>query len=54
MSPIQNKPKEKTEKEKEIEQLEAQVARAESRGQTDTAHHTMLKRLKGEQEKQNG
>lgn len=43
MSPIQNK-KEKTEKEKRIEALREQVAKAESRGQFDTAHHDMLKR----------
>jgi hypothetical protein len=51
MSPIPNK-KEKTEKEKRIEALREQVAKAESKGQFDTAHHTMLKRELGEQPKE--
>lgn len=42
-----NKPKEKTELEKQIEALEAQVKQAESKGNFDTAHHEMLRRLKG-------
>jgi len=51
MSPIPNK-REKTEKEKRIEALREQVAKAESKGQFDTAHHTMLKRELGEQPKE--
>lgn len=38
----------KSEKEKEIQALREQVAKAESKGQFDTAHHAMLKRLTGE------
>lgn len=37
--------KEKTEKEKQIEALREQVAKAESKGQFKTAHHEMLARL---------
>lgn len=51
MSPIQSKPKEKTEKEKRIEALREQVAKAESKGLFDTVHHLMLKRELGEQPK---
>lgn len=48
MSPIQNK-KEKTEKEKQIEAVREQVAKAEARGQFHTAHHEVLETLlKGE------
>ena len=47
MSPLQNK--KKTEKELLIEQLEKNVEHAESHGQFDTAHHQMLRLLKGEQ-----
>ena len=32
----------------EIEELEKAVKRAESRGQFDTAHHDLLKKVKGE------
>ncbi len=47
MSPIQNK--EKTEKEKLIEALQAQIKKAESKGQFNTAHHQMLEQImKGE------
>lgn len=41
MSPIQNK----TEQEKLIEALRQQVAKAESKGLFDTAHHDMLKKM---------
>lgn len=40
--------KEKTEKEKRIEALREQVAKAESKGQFNTVHHEMLKRELGE------
>jgi hypothetical protein len=39
----------KSEREQEIERLQAQVKRADERGQTDTCHHEMLRRLTGEQ-----
>lgn len=45
-------PKEKTEQEKEIERLEQQIKRAEEKGNFDTCHHEMLRRLKGEQPKE--
>ena len=38
----------KTEKEKLIEQLKEQIAKAEAKGLFDTAHHDMLKQLMGE------
>ena len=44
MSPIQSK-KEKTEREKLIEALREQVAKAEAKGLFDTAHHDMLKQM---------
>jgi len=40
------KKEEKAELEKQIEALEEQVRHAEQHGQTDTAHHEMLRRLK--------
>jgi hypothetical protein len=47
--PIKIKPTEKSEQEKEIERLEEQVRHAEEHGgMTDTAHHEMLRRAKGE------
>lgn len=53
MPPTQN-----DEKQKEIKRLEEQVMKAESKGLTDTCHHEMLKRAKGEKpnvkEKQDG
>jgi hypothetical protein len=45
MSPIQNKPKEKTEQDKQLEALREQVAKAESKGNFNTCHHDMLKQL---------
>jgi len=38
------------EKKEQIEALKKDVARAEARGQYDTAHHDMLKRLLGKPE----
>ena len=55
MSPIQNK-KEKTEKEKLIEALKEQIAKAESKGLFDTAHHDMLRQMteKPQEKQDNG
>ena len=45
--------KEKTEREKLIEAVREQVAKAESKGHFDTAHHEVLKQLlKGEEKQQ--
>ena len=41
----------KSEREQEIERLQAQVKRADEKGNTDTCHHEMLRRLTGEQKK---
>ena len=49
-----NKPIEKTEREKLIEQLEAQVKKAEERGHFDTAHHQMLAQTKQADKTQKG
>ena len=43
-----NKKQEPTEREKLIEQLRAQIERAEQRGHFDTAHHDMLKQILSE------
>ena len=42
----------KDDKQKEIEALEEQAKKAESKGLFDTSHHEMLRRLKGEKPKQ--